>query len=59
MKYENVFVMDTSSIKFGSGATAEIGCDMAALGAKRVMVLADPNLSGCEVTATCHGRPGS
>ncbi len=50
MKFENVFVMDTSSIKFGKGATAEIGGDMAVLGSKRVMVLADPNLSGCEVT---------
>lgn len=52
MRYENVFVMDTSSIKFGTGATAEIGCDMAGLGCKRVMVLVDPNLSAAAVTET-------
>lgn len=52
MKYENVIVMDTSSIKFGAGATAEIGYDMAGLGCKRVMVLIDPGLSGCAAEET-------
>lgn len=51
MKYENIFVMDTSSIKFGPGATGEIGLDMAALGVKRVMLLVDPCLASLEVTA--------
>ncbi len=42
---ENVFTMDTSSIKFGPGATRELGEDMAALGARRVMLLTDANLA--------------
>lgn len=41
---ETVFTMDTSSIKFGPGATRELGEDMAALGARRVMLLTDANL---------------
>ena len=41
---ETVFTMDTSSIKYGPGATRELGADMAALGARRVMLLTDANL---------------
>jgi hydroxyacid-oxoacid transhydrogenase len=52
MDYEKVFLMDSSSIKFGFGATSEIGSDMSSLGAKRVMVLVDPNLSNSQVTDT-------
>jgi hydroxyacid-oxoacid transhydrogenase len=37
--------MDTSSIKFGAGATREVGYDMAQLGAKRVMVVTDRRLA--------------
>jgi hydroxyacid-oxoacid transhydrogenase len=37
--------MDTSSIKYGDGATAEVGWEMQRLGAKRVLVVTDPNLS--------------
>ncbi len=36
--------MDTSSIKFGPGVTAEVGYDMEELGARRVMVVSDPFL---------------
>jgi hydroxyacid-oxoacid transhydrogenase len=36
--------MNTSNIKYGPGATREVGYDMQALGAKRVMVVADPHL---------------
>ncbi|MCL6417235.1 iron-containing alcohol dehydrogenase [Aestuariirhabdus sp. Z084] len=42
---EHIFTMDTSSIKFGAGATREIGEDMKNLGARRVMVVTDPNLT--------------
>jgi hydroxyacid-oxoacid transhydrogenase len=42
---ESVFTMDTSSIKYGDGATAEVGWEMQRLGAKRVLVVTDPNLS--------------
>ncbi len=42
---ETIFTMDSSSIKYGAGATAEIGFEMARLGATRVMVVTDANLS--------------
>jgi hydroxyacid-oxoacid transhydrogenase len=48
MALETAFTMDTSSIKFGPGVTREVGADMAALGAKRVMVVTDPNLARSE-----------
>ena len=43
--YETVFTMDTSSIKYGPGATSEVGEEMRRLGAKRVMVVTDPRLA--------------
>lgn len=46
MTFETVLTMDTSSIKFGPGATREVGHDLKALGAGRVMVLTDPSLAG-------------
>lgn len=51
MAAETVFTMDASSIKFGSGATAEIGSDMKDLGARRVMVVVDPGLVESEPVA--------
>ncbi len=44
MKLENAFTMDTSSIKYGPGATREIGFDMRELGCRRVLVVTDPHL---------------
>lgn len=44
MIHETAFVLNTSNIKYGPGATREVGYDMQALGAKRVMVVADPHL---------------
>jgi hydroxyacid-oxoacid transhydrogenase len=53
MTFETVFTMDTSSIKFGSGATREVGFDMKQFAARRVMVVTDPNLAHLEpVTVT-------
>ena len=53
MVNETAFVMKMSNIKYGSGVTREIGYDMRELGAKRVMVLTDPNLvSSLPVTIT-------
>jgi hydroxyacid-oxoacid transhydrogenase len=40
--------MDTSSIKYGPGVTREIGYDVGRWGARRVMVVTDPNLAGTE-----------
>ena len=42
MPNEVVFTMDASSIKFGPGATREVGEDMRSFGARRVMVVTDP-----------------
>ena len=46
------FTMDTSAIKFGPGATREVGADMARLGGRRVMVVTDPRLATGETIAT-------
>lgn len=51
MTFETIFTMDTSSIKFGSGATREVGYDMKQFGAQRVMVVTDPNLAHLEPVA--------
>lgn len=51
MSFETAFTMDTSSIKFGPGATHEIGWDMKRLGAHRVMVVTDPNLTESEAAS--------
>lgn len=48
---ETRFTMDTSAIKFGAGATREVGADMARLDARRVMVVTDPRLAGGETVA--------
>ncbi|MBA2454038.1 MAG: iron-containing alcohol dehydrogenase [Chloroflexia bacterium] len=48
MPPETIFTMDTSSIKYGLGATREIGFEMKRLGTTRVMVVTDPNLAQSE-----------
>jgi len=52
MTSETIFMMDTSCIKFGIGATREIGYEMHAAGAKRIMVVTDPNLASSPAVAT-------
>ena len=44
MALETVFAMDSSAIKFGPGATREIGDDARVRGCTRVMLLTDPRL---------------
>ena len=44
MDRENVFVLNSSTIKYGPGATQEVGYNLKALGAKRVLILVDPHL---------------
>lgn len=51
MATETVFTMDVSAIKFGRGATREVGFEMKQLGAQRVMVVVDPNLVQSEGVA--------
>ena len=48
MRLETVFTMEASAIKFGPGATREVGFEMKELGARRVMVVVDPNLTQSE-----------
>jgi hydroxyacid-oxoacid transhydrogenase len=48
---EAIFTMDSSSIKFGPGGTSEVGEDMQALGARRVMVVTDPRIAKLEPVA--------
>lgn len=48
MDKETAFVWDASGIKFGSGATREVGQDMKRLGAHRVLVVTDPGLADGE-----------
>jgi hydroxyacid-oxoacid transhydrogenase len=48
---ETGLMMDTSSIKYGAGMTREVGYEMKRLGARRVMVVTDPNLSSSEPVA--------
>src|SRR5881396_1441685 len=43
---ETAIEMATSSIRYGSGVTREVGMDLAALDVRRVMLLVDPNLKG-------------
>ena len=49
--YETVFTVDAGSIKFGRGATREVGYDMKVLGATRVMAVIDPNLTDSQTVA--------
>ena len=51
MRTESAFTMDTSSIKYGPGATREVGHDVRKWGARRVMVVTDPNVDGTEPVA--------
>ena len=51
MPLETAFSMDTSSIKYGPGVTREVGWDMKEQGARRVMVVTDPNLADKEPVA--------
>jgi hydroxyacid-oxoacid transhydrogenase len=44
MPGEYAFEMATSAIRFGAGATREVGADLVDIGAKRVLVFTDPNL---------------
>ena len=44
MSYECAFEMATSAIRFGAGATREVGADLVDLGLHRALVFTDPNL---------------
>jgi hydroxyacid-oxoacid transhydrogenase len=52
MNYESVLTMSSAGIKYGAGATREIGWDLKELGARRVMVTTDPRLAELPPVAT-------
>jgi hydroxyacid-oxoacid transhydrogenase len=52
MRCDTAFEMATSSVRFGHGVTEEIGMDLVDMGARRVMVVTDPNLSKLPPVAT-------
>ena len=44
MPNDTIFEMATSNIRYGAGATREVGMDLADMGAGRVMLVTDPGL---------------
>lgn len=52
MAHETIFTMDTSSIKYGPGATREVGEELRRLGARRVLVVTDPTVARLAPVAT-------
>lgn len=54
MSLETVFTMESSSIKFGPGATREIGDDARIRGCTRVMLLTDPRLVNGPIVDTAR-----
>src|SRR5262245_35274628 len=46
MEKDIAFEMAGSAVRYGVGVTAEVGMDLAALGARRVLVLTDPVVKG-------------
>ncbi len=52
MAHETIFMMDTSSIKYGPGATREVGEELRRLGARRVLVVTDPTVARLAPVAT-------
>ena len=51
MAYETILTMSSAGIKYGFGATREVGYDMKELGASRVMVVTDQRLAALEPVA--------
>ena len=52
MEHETAFNMGASNIRYGPGASAEVGMDLADMGIKNVLVVADPNLAKLESVGT-------
>ncbi|MBI2194725.1 MAG: iron-containing alcohol dehydrogenase [Planctomycetes bacterium] len=45
LNYDNVFVHEAVSLKFGEGVTAEVGEDLRRMGVRRAMLVTDPHLA--------------
>jgi len=52
MKHETILTMSAAQIKYGFGATREVGYDMKELGATRVMVATDKKMADSEPART-------
>ncbi len=52
MQYDTAFQVSSVNLRFGAGATAEVGMDLQELGARRVMLVMDPALAGLPVGET-------
>src|SRR5262245_31572443 len=52
MTRDTAVEMATSNIRYGPGTTREVGMDLADMGARRVMLLTDPNLRHLPPVAT-------
>jgi hydroxyacid-oxoacid transhydrogenase len=52
MSHEYAFEMATSSLRFGSGATREVGADLVDMGATHILVFTDPSLTNLPPVAT-------
>ncbi len=55
MNNETAFNMAASNIRYGPGASLEIGMDLADMGTKNVMVVADPNLARLDFVSAILG----
>jgi hydroxyacid-oxoacid transhydrogenase len=53
MATETVLTVSSAALKFGFGATREVGFDLKELGARRVLVVTDPQLAASEMVAVC------
>ena len=51
MALESVLSVSSAALKYGPGATREVGFDLKELGAKRVLVVTDPQLASSEPVA--------
>jgi hydroxyacid-oxoacid transhydrogenase len=52
MPNETAFEIASSSLRFGTGATREVGADLVAMAAKNVLVFTDPHLRTLPPVAT-------
>ncbi len=55
MNNETAFNMASSNIRYGPGASLEIGMDLADMGAENVMVVTDPNLAKLDFVSAILG----
>ena len=51
---DTAFTIDTSSIKYGPGVTEEVGYEMARLGARKVLIVTDPNIVTTDAVQIAH-----